>query len=238
MKLGKNGFTIIEVVVVLPTMIMLTAAMLTIIFNMFMSLGEASAETSLKVEAQTILLAIQDDLQYADGYLSSISSDLSDSFSANYTGLTSANRLIISSPASTSNRRSETRQPVYKNTIGCAAATLDNNPPAYDNLIYFGSGSNLFKRTLVLPSAVATCGTNFLKQSCPSTEALSAACPDYDKRLTDKLSSLNITYYDSSGNTVTNPVLGTYLRFTITLTDRVNAEDITETQSLTVKRLN
>jgi type II secretory pathway pseudopilin PulG len=238
LKPSQNGFTLIEVIVILPITILIISILFTMMFKQYSSINDVTARLGMKVELQTILIAIQDDLQYANGYLAAIDPALSDTYPDDYTALASVNRLIIDNPSSTSNRRDPARQNVFINNIGCAPATIDDNPPASDNLIYFQKAGTLYKRTLVLPSTTAQCNVNFLKKTCPPTVAFSAVCPSSDKVISPKSSQFVITYLTEGGAATTTPGLATAIKVELTLTDKVNAETFTDTQSITVRRVN
>jgi hypothetical protein len=139
--------------------------------------------------------------------------------------------------ALTTNKRSPNRKPVYINTLGCAPDdVLQQNDELYNNTIYFVSGTNLYKRTLTAPVALATCGTSFQKQTCPLANS-SATCPP-DKLLTDKLNTFSITYYDTGNTVVTSPELAEKIKVNVQLKDRAFAEDIYASSTVTLRKVN
>src|SRR5690606_1128115 len=81
--------------------------------------------------------------------------------------------LIISSPALTDDRRSDNRQPVYINSVGCDAAVIEENDVLHNNIIYFVQDSTLYKRVLSAPESMNLCGTPHMDQTCPAANATS-----------------------------------------------------------------
>jgi hypothetical protein len=83
---------------------------------------------------------------------------------------------------------------------------------------------------------MSTCGTSFMKQTCPQAHA-STSCPA-DKLLTDKLDTFAVTYLDTNNNAVSDPEQAERLKVVLTLKDRAYAEDIHSTSTITLRKLN
>jgi hypothetical protein len=181
---------------------------------------------------------MQDDIFYADAFTSSLNSGLVDAYqpSGGWKPNTTPQTLIISTPALTANHRSDTRQPVFINTYGCSSDVLEDNAPLLNNVIYFANGSTLYKRIVTAPSTLATCGTSFFKQSCP-TGHTSSTC-EADRVVTTQLNSFTLTYYDQNNTVVTTPELASKVKVDLQLKDRAFAEDIYSSSSITLKKLN
>ena len=234
----QRGFTLIEVLVVAPLMMVTIIIMMTYLFNLFGQLTQEGASLRLTTDAQLITLALQDDVYFANAFVNSTNAGLSDTYAPNggWTYNSTPKTLIISTPALTKNNRDPNRQPVYINTEGCDPANLQNNSALYNNIIVFVSGTKLYKRILTAPNTLATCGTSYEKQTCPEDHS-STSCPK-DILLSDKLSSFKVTYFDSNNVEVTNPEQAQLIKVEIILKDRAYAEDIYRDSSITLKRLN
>lgn len=221
-----------------PIMIIAVVMTMSFLFNQYGQLTQQGAQVNLNVDAQNITFSMQDDVFYANTFKQTINSGLSDAFQpgGGWTYNTTPQTLVISAPALTGNRRSANRQPVYINTEGCDASVLEENSPLYNNIIYFVSGTRLYKRTISAPSSMATCGTSYQVQSCPQAQS-SSTCPA-DRLLTDKLQTFTVTYYDTSNTVVTNPESAERIKVSLTLKDRAFAEDITSTSTITLRKLN
>lgn len=238
-KINKqNGFTLIELLIMAPVIMVTIVIIMSFLFNQYGQLTQQGAQINLNVEAQNIVFSMQDDVFYANAFVDTINGNLVDDYdpSGGWDATTTPQKLIISTPAVTENHRSATRQPVYINTLGCSVGVLEENDPLYNNVIYFTSGTNLYKRTLSAPSTLATCGTSFFKQTCPSANA-TATCPA-DVVVTKNLQSFTLTYYNSTDATVTDPELATKIKVDVQLKDRAYATDIYATSTITLKKLN
>ncbi len=236
---GGSGFTLIEILVISPILIIVTIGITTLLFNQYGRLVQQDSRLNLQLEAQNILFSLQDDMWYANQFASTKNSNLVDSYAPgggwNYN--TTPPTLIVSQPALTTNRRDSNRQVVYINQSTCTPPDGNGaNSVLYNNAIYFISGSNFYKRILTAPAGMATCGTPYQKQTCPPPNS-SQSCPA-DKLLSDHLNTLTVTYYDANNATVTIPENAESAKVDIGLKDKAFAEDIYANSSLRVKKLN
>ncbi|MCW1908831.1 MAG: hypothetical protein KIH63_005850 [Candidatus Saccharibacteria bacterium] len=239
MKSKEDGFTLIEVLIMSPIIMVTVVLLMSYLFNQYGQLTQQGALINLQVEAQNIIFGMQDDILFAKSFESDKNANLTDTYQpgGGWTAATTPPTLIISDLALTTNKRSPNRKPVYINTLGCAPDdVLQQNDELYNNTIYFVSGTNLYKRTLTAPAALATCGTSFQKQTCPAANA-SATCPP-DKLLTDKLNTFALTYYDTGNTVVTSPELAEKIKVDIQLKDKAFAEDIFASSTVTLRKVN
>lgn len=238
MRRNEAGFTLVEVLVMTPVIMVTVILMCSFLFSQYGQLTQQGAQLNLQVEAQNIVFSMQDDIFFADSFETTKNANLSDAYapSGGWNYATTPPTLIISTPALTGNRRSENRQPVYINTEGCDASVLEQNSVLYNNVIYFTSGTNLYKRILTAPSSMLTCGTSYYRQSCPA-QNVGASCVA-DRRLTDKLNSIAITYYDATNTVVSSPTTATKVKIDLQLKDKAFAEDIYANSTITLKKLN
>jgi hypothetical protein len=238
-KLHAAGFTLIEILIICPILMVVIAYTMNFLFGQYGQLTKQEGVVNLQLGVQEVTFAMQDDVFFSNAFTSSINSNLSDPYapSGGWKANTTPKTLILSNPALTSSHRDPTRKPVYINTVGCSPeATLEQNDPLYNNTIYFVFGTNLYRRTLTAPSSLSTCGISYIKQSCPANHA-NTACPA-DVLLTDKLSTFSLTYYNGSNTVVTTPEQARKIKVSITLHDKAFAEDIYATSTLTMRRIN
>lgn len=237
-QLHEQGFTLIEILIMSPIVMLTIVIIISFLFNQYGQLVQQGSQLNLNVEAQNITFSMQDDLFFANAYSSGINTYLTDSNqpTGGWKAATTPQTLIVSVPAETANRRSPSRQAVYINTEGCDATVLTENSPLYNNVIYFVSGTNLYKRYLTAPSTLSTCGTSYQKQTCPSNKVTSS-CPA-DRLLTDKLQSFTVTYYDTGNAVTTNPDIAEKVKIDIQLKDRAYAEDLTSSSTITLRKIN
>ncbi len=238
MKLNQKGFTLVEILVITPIVMLTIILMTSYLFNQYGQLTQQGALLNLQVEAQNIVFSMQDDVYFADSFNTGLNSGLIDTNqpTGGWKNNTTPQTLILSTPAMTANRRSDTRKPVYINTLGCDASVLEDNSILYNNVIYFANGTNLYKRKVSAPSTMSTCGTSYYKQSCPAGKT-SSTCP-LDILVTDKLQGFTITYYDTGNNVVTDPTLAEKIKVDLQLKDKAFAEDIFADSSITLRKLN
>lgn len=235
----KAGFTLVELLVISPIIMVTVIAGVTFMFNQYGRIVQQDGQLNLQLEAQNILFGLQDDIWYANLFTSDKNDNLVDSYqpAGGWTSGTTPPTLIISLPALTKNQRDPLRQPVYINESTCTPPDGNgDNSVLYNNVIYFISGTNLYKRTITAPSSLATCGTSYDKQSCPAANA-TATCPA-DRRLSDHIGSFAVTYYDTGNNVTTTPENAESVQVNMTLQDTAFAENITATSSLRLRKLN
>lgn len=238
-KFSQKGFTLIEVLIMSPIIMVTVVLLMSYLFNQYGQLTQQGALIDLQVEAQNIIFGMQDDILFAKSFESDINPNLVDTYQpgGGWTSSTTPPTLIISDLALTTNRRDPNRSPVYINTLGCTPDdVLEQNDELYNNTIYFVSGTNLYKRTLTAPSAMSTCGTPYQLQTCPSANA-TVTCPA-DKLLTDKLDTFSITYYDTGNTVVTSPELAEKIQVSLQLKDKAFAEFIYASASSTLRKVN
>lgn len=235
----RQGFTLVELLVISPIVLVVTVATVTFLFNQYGRLVQQSARLNLQVEAQSILFGLQDDLWYANHFTSGSYENLVDDYQppGGWQSGTTPPTLIISSAALTANRRDSNRQPVYINESTCEPPDGNGiNSVLYNNIIYFVSGTNLYKRTISAPASLATCGTSYEQQSCPA-EFANSNCPA-DNLLSDRLDSFQVTYYDITNAVTATPESAESIKVDLRLKDRAFAEDIFSSSSMRLKKLN
>lgn len=238
-QLNKLGFTLIEVLIMSPVIMITVVMLMSYLFSQYGQLTQQGALINLQTEAQNITFGMQDDIFFAKSFESDMNSNLVDAYKP--TGGWKANStpqtLIISDVALTTNRRSAVRKPVYINTFGCTPqSTLELNDELFENTIYFVSGTNLYKRVITAPASLAVCGTPYFKQNCP-VGYTSTACPP-DKLLSDKLNTFTVTYYDSDNSVAASPEVAEAVKVDIQLKDRAFADDIFSNSSVKLRKLN
>ena len=240
-----EGFTIVELLVVLPIYVLVVMVTFSSLLSRYGQLLKEAATVNLQLEAETSLIVLEDELIFATDFGETKSSDLTDAYapSGGWTYNTNPDTLIIYETALTAGRRDPDRDFVYKNTYGCGSAY---NPIAINNLIYFtkqntnNSYKTLYKRSIV--PTYSTCQTNYRKPSCPENVVVNGCTTDgiVSRNVVD----FNIEYYDDN-NVLINDESGSpdlslarKIKVTLTLGDRANGEDITVKTSVTMKRLN
>ncbi len=237
-QIGRKGFTLVELLVIAPVLMVTIIIMMTFLFDQFGQLTQEGSRLRLVTESQLVTLSMQDDVFFASAFMSSLNPGLVDVHepSGGWANDTDPQTLIVSVPALTGSNRDPDRQPVYVDTEGCEAEVLETNAPLLNNVIYFAEGTNLYKRTVSAPEGVATCGTSYDKQTCPEASATEEC--RMDVLLTDKLNKFEITYYDSDNTEVSDPEVAKRIKVDVELKDRAFAEDVYGNATITIKKLN
>lgn len=217
----QSGFTIIEVAVVAPIMILMLAIFLNFLISLYVSTIRQTGVNELLSDNDKALSIIRNDLYLTDGFRDVIDSNLSDpnapsggwtisynNWQANAPGpSTSYTTLIAGVLGTTKSYQDPTRDIVYLNQYGCNVPSL--NPPMVNNYIYYTKiwgyetdGTTpiygLYRRILVDPAS--TCGTAIQKQTCPTA---TPSCPA-DTLLVTGVQWFKITYLAIDGSTSLN----------------------------------
>lgn len=233
------GFTIVELLVICPILMAVIAFLMNYLFNQYGQLVQQNAQVNLQVTSQAIVFSMQDDIFFANAYVSDLNTGLVDNYAPSGGWTTSSNptRFIISTPALTASHRKPTRQAVFINTLGCTPDSVkEQNDALYNNIIYFVSGSKLYKRVVSAPSSTSLCGTSYQIQTCPAAN-VTATCPA-DILLTNQLSSFVVSYLKSGGTSTTTPEQATEVKVSLTLTDQAYAQTVTAGTSVTLRKIN
>lgn len=237
-QLKSRGFTLVELLVVAPILMVTIVVMMSFLFNQLGQLTQEGARIRLVTDAQAITFSMQDDLLFASNFNSEINPGLEDTHAPDggWDYNTTPETLIVSVPALTTSNRDANREVVYIDSVGCDDSVVEENGVLLNNVIFFIEGTNLYKRTVSAPESVATCGESYEKQTCP-TDYVTEDCPK-DVLLSDKLDSFSVVYFDNENNEIAEPDSATAIRVTISLKDRAFAEDVFGESSITLRRLN
>ncbi len=247
-KHNQRGFTLVELVIVLPIVALITI----IVFNyMFVSYGkmlQENTEANLRLEGEVMLLDLEDELLFTTNYAETKLGDLSDPWAptGGWTYNTNPDTLIIYETSLTAPRRDPNREFVYKNQYGCSGPNSPYNPIAQNNLIYFTTQNannkyrTLWRRTLVPQYSV--CGTNYKFQTCPRVNVGTGPCERADTMLSDKVIDFKIEYYNEDNVLINappgSPLNAEKVKLTAILGQNVYGKDLNVETSITMKKIN
>lgn len=238
-KESAEGFTLVELLVIGPILMVTVLTVTTFLFNEFGAITQQNSQLNLQLEGQNILFALQDDVWYANAFTSNINDNLIDQYApqGGWNSATTPPTLITSTPSLTKSHRDPARQPVYVNESTCTPPDGNGaNSALYENVVYFVSGNNLYKRVITAPATLAICGIPFYKQNCPATHASSTCKADI--LLSDHLSTFAVTYYDTDNAVITTPENAESVKVNISLSDKAFGNDITASSSLRLRKIN
>lgn len=211
-KSSQGGFTIIEVVISVAISSIIAALFLTISLRYTGEILRARINADMAIESEILLRSMIDDTRLADAL--SQTNILADSNSpvGGWTTSDPSNVIIIESPAIDSDRNI-----IYNSTTGF---------PYKNEIIYYGSGSTMYKRILKNPDAPG----NTAVTSCPANLA-TASCPA-DKEFTKYLKDLAFTFYDDSDATTADPSMARSVKITVTTERKVGGDNVTFANSI------
>lgn len=253
MKRTQSGFTLVEVVVILPVMIVAIAVTITFMVNLMLQISAKNANIALQLEAQSALFAIRDEIQFANFFEGTIQPNETDANQPaggwDSTADLTNKKLILSEVAYTANRQNINRSIVRIADAPnpCTASDLSGNQFATNTLIYFRNVTTkkLFRRVIV-PDQSQNCSTTYRKQTCPTA---APSCPA-DLLLAENVKDFDITFYSGksgsadvevspatlSGTGKSRFIKVTRADLTLTLERTISGEPTTATAKISLKK--
>ena len=244
----SQGFTMVELLIVLP----IVSLIVIIVFNyMFVSYGkmlQENTEANLRLEGETMLLDLQDELLFTTDYGEVRSADLTDAYApvGGWTYNTNPDTLIIYETSLTAPRRDPNREFVYKNVYGCSGANSAFNPIAINNLIYFTKQNTvnqyktLYRRTLT--PQYSLCGTNYKLQTCPVANVGTPPCMRADTILSSNIIDFRVDYFDENNVMLTTPPSSPFsaekVKLTAILGQSMYGKNLSVETTITMKKIN
>ncbi len=243
-KRNEGGFTLVEILIILPIVSITILVLVDFMVRTYFQLYKENAQVNLRLEAETMLLDLEDELLFATDYGNDMSSDLSDPHqpSGGWTYNTNPDTFIVHETTLTAPRRDPNRDFVYKNTYGCTGSNSAYNPIALNNLMYFTSDNpendyyTLYRRTIT--PGYSTCGTNYKRKTCPEVSVGTNGCTAADSKLTTKLKDIDLEYFDENNAIVSQPIQAERVKVTVTLAEKQYAEEIQIKASISMKKVN
>lgn len=246
----QRGFTLIEVAVIAPVMILVAISIVGILIILVSSTVQPNARSLIMQQEVRALDSIESDINnsYAYinsttsyGFLSDLPANFSDSAISDYSdppngtmvlGIQTFNQIIDSTDSS----RTKVL-PAFKDTASCSNTTnLSPNNIAPIVVVYYVKNNTLYRRTLVDTSNPSTCGTKLARQTCLT----SCAAEDVALVQVDELRVFNVEYYTGITNDVvtTDPTAARSAKVTITAASDAGGDSVQYTSSLRAARLN
>lgn len=217
---NKNGFTLVEILVIAPIVILVIGAFVTTIVSLTGQVLSSRESNNLTYNIQDALNRIEQDIKISNKFLAINNLDLgvltppqgydNNILNFNNVSTTLPNALILEEYAITSNPASSTRNLVYLNTPNlCNSLLLTQNQPMKINIVYFVKDNILWRRT-IMPSNYKTAGCDaktptispiipWQQPSCEPSRS-TAICESKDIKLADGIMStndFNIHYFSS-----------------------------------------
>lgn len=231
----KNGFTIVEILVVAPIIILVIGAFITVIVNLTGQVLASRESNNIAYSIQDALNRIEQDVKVSNSFLAKnnitplTSPQGYNNDTTDFTNISSSlpNALILEEYAIANNPKSTSRSLIYLNTPNaCDSAQLTQNQPMKINIIYFVRNNTLWRRT-IMPSNYKTAGCDantpaispaipWQQPSCEPSKT-DSICESKDVKLVDGISNtagFNMKYYDNPDSATENTVVTTDLNET------------------------
>jgi hypothetical protein len=220
----RAGFTIVELLIIAPIVLLTIGAFITAIVNMTGDVLASRGATVLTYNIQDALNRIEDDVKLSTTFLATNNIPLSspqgysdDTTAFNNVDATNGTMLILNTLATNGNPLVSTSGLVYLTNLpnACNSTQLSQNTPMTLNIVYFVRNGTLWRRT-IMPAAYATAGCSVPWQQPSCNPALFSGgswgsygfCKTQDIRLVDNVSTggFAINYFNTASATVTNTV--------------------------------
>ncbi len=196
---SQGGFTLPEVAIVVPMMILIVIALMGLLIAMVNDIAGPTKQSSLADSSDKVFDSIGSDVTNSSSFLSAVGAGFSDSNSSSY-GSPPADTdvLIIQSYNQTKDPTDTTGTktlPAFKGISPCATTSINKDNVVPIVIIYFVKDSVLWRRVLTATAPGSTCNTPLLiQQSCPS----GGGCTNEDLPLTKAtVTEFKVTYYST-----------------------------------------
>lgn len=241
---NKSGFTLVEIAVVAPIVILVIGTFIFAVITMTGDVMATRAADILANDIQDSLNKIDYDMKVGGVYLNesilpiSPQGSSNDSTKFSTTGTVTNNLpLIINTYATTDNPLATTKNLVYKNPSSCANAIT----PIMFNTVYFVDSNILWRRTIAPADYSNGCDANtkalitpWQLPSCAPSKT-DAICKTQDTKLVSGIEDGGfMIYYDKIG-TVDKPGA---ITVKITSTSKVAGRDIVQSGTVSTFSLN
>jgi hypothetical protein len=162
----RAGFTIVELLIIAPIVLLTIGAFITAIVNMTGDVLASRGATVLTYNIQDALNRIEDDVKLSTTFLATNNIPLSspqgysdDTTAFNNVDATNGTMLILNTLATNGNPLVSTSGLVYLTNLpnACNSTQLSQNTPMTLNIVYFVRNGTLWRRT-IMPAAYTVFG--------------------------------------------------------------------------------
>lgn len=254
----QTGFTLIEMLVIAPIVILTIGAFLTAVISMTGEVVASRASNAQVYNIQDALNRIEEDVKQSAAFLPA--TDVTIASPQGYNDATQAftnvdpayKAMILSMVATTDNPLSNESRAIFTNTPNPCdnPALASTNRPLTYNVVYFVKNNTLWRRT-VMNSNYATAGCSVPWQVPSCTAGSGGNCFTNDIKLVEGVTNFTVNYYsDATENYLISNAYSTTLSTrtaallsaptitaTISATQQAGGRDVTNSASVHVSRL-
>lgn len=249
---NSKGFTLVEMMVVAPTLILIIGIFIAAIISITGSVMASRGANKLTYDIQDALTRIEGDVKVSSAFLTTNSVTLTspqgydDNTQAfQYNDPTNGPELILSIFATTSNPLTSTQNIVYKSGLpyACNDPQVNKNPPLVMNVVYFVKSNNGTKqlwRRVLAQSDYATVGcvsgsiaAPWQQPTCAPTQT-GSICKTNDELLADlgATGSISISYFTAGITPTADPTVANAVSVTINGTNTYAGRDVTRSSTV------
>lgn len=196
-KKNSLGFTLVELNLSIVILGIITISLFAVFTNFLVLITRNNVLMDMTTDSQSLLRTVVEELRYGAGVRQNNT-------------ITDANAPVGGWSTSNSNVVIIVAVPALNSSENYIIHS-DTGEPYLNELVYFKSGSVLYKRILANPSALG----NTLKTSCPASMSSSTCLPD--RKLTDNVSSMVFTLYDQDNAITSNALLARSMKIDLSL---------------------
>ncbi|HRJ06127.1 MAG TPA: hypothetical protein PK096_00985 [Candidatus Saccharibacteria bacterium] len=240
----RFGFTLVEVLVISPVIILFIGAFIGLVVNLTGESLVLKEKNAVAYNSQAALDEMERTVSQATGFLASTGTLTSpqgkndDTTAFTNDPASEPDVLIIRAAATTAGPFSSSRSLIYTGAGSC-----DYKNPIYQyTAIYFVKNGSLYKRTIVVPTAA--CASPWQRNTCTDTlvAANPTVCKTDDEKLLDNVTNLSVQYYSSGSSTqalaAADATQASAVSITITTSKNVAGSAVSNSSSLRVTSLN
>lgn len=214
----KHGFTIVEILIVAPIVILVIGVFIGVVVNMTGDVLSTRSTNALAYNIQDALNRIEQDVSTSGALLATNNVTITspqgfDDSTATFDNASVVNgtMLILNSYATTANPLNATSNVIYESgqPNPCNSALINKNPAVMMNTVYFVKNNTLWRRVLA-PSNYATigCSVPWQEPSC-TPNIVGAFCKTQDIDLVDGINTTSgfvVNYYPNPSSVIPNTI--------------------------------
>lgn len=217
LTMKKRGFTIVEMLVIVPAVIIIIGIFISIIVGMTGDVLENRASNVLSYDMQDALNRISQDVTQSGAFLSKNNITVAspqgyDNDVAAFTNVgTNGTMLILNEYATTDSSQNPLRELVYVSNKpnSCSSSLVSSNSKLLVNVVYFVKDNTLWRRVLAPSNYVSlACGTPYQQPSCAPT-VTGGMCAVEDTKIIDNIDTggFTVEYYPNPSSDTKNTVV-------------------------------
>lgn len=246
----KAGFTLVEVLVISPILVILVAVLIGFMVNLTGSALQARQRTALVYSIQEALSQIESDVRSATEVTANTGLiDAPQGSNSGFAGTSafasSSTVLVLQHHATTKNPLDPSRSLLYyaDSPNACGSTGMEYNDKVTLFTVYYKDGTNLKRRTIVDFDGRRVCnvGTNenmagiWQKNTCNTIGTAPSGCFSRDLVVLENVNTVNFAYYLSPSSSVSTSNFADVRTVGATLSGRVTAAGVQLDQSLSIR---